>query len=181
MLRLASGQNSCRRCQRISNDGCSVHPEGSPMWLPFLLGVVVAVPASKMDAAAHSFLPSSEDPMRIRFSMLLSICSAALSPLASAGVGMTNIVQLQAPMLFHSDGRAYTVNDINLLDLTHQASVAYDDGSADLRTPTGQLALCSRHDCAEQSLGFMPGAATCTWKFPTEAPLTVLSAVPGDR
>lgn len=97
--------------------------------------------------------------MRIRYSMFLSIFIAVLSPHASGGVGMTNIVQLHAPMLFHSDGSAYTENDMTILGLTQQASTAYEDGVADLRTPTGQLANCSGPGCTEQPFGFLPGAA----------------------
>lgn len=97
--------------------------------------------------------------MRIQNSILLSISIAALSPQANAGVGMTNIVQLHAPRLFHSDGSAYALGDIRLLDLAQQGSVAHEDGLADLRTPTGQLALCSGAGCTEQPLGFLPGAA----------------------
>lgn len=97
--------------------------------------------------------------MRNRYSMLLSIFIAVLSPHASGGVGMTNIVQLHAPVLFHSDGTAYAPSDLRIFNQAHKSTIAYADGVTDLRAPTGQLAQCSGRDCTEQSLGFLPGSA----------------------
>lgn len=103
-----------------------------------------------------------EDPMRIRYSMLLSIMITLLSPHASGGVGVTSIVQLHAPLLLHSDGTAYSPSEVTVLHQFFASSVSHSYGTTDLRVPTGQVAQCAGRDCTEEPFGFARGIALPT-------------------